>query len=85
MCVCILDINTILASLTRDHRKDVCVKHALKLLSVWMDCNYHRFFKLYMAAPKMAGYVIDWFADRERKSALKAMMKSYVLHCNYCI
>jgi len=72
-----LDINTIMASLTRDHRKDACVRHALKLLSVWLDANYHRFFKLYLTAPKMSGYVIDWFIDRERKSALKTIIKSY--------
>lgn len=80
---CIVDISAILASLNRDYRKDLCIKYSLKLLSVWLDANYHRFFKLYTEAPKMAGYVIDWFIDRERKSALKAMMKAYVYKLNW--
>ncbi|XP_029637355.2 leukocyte receptor cluster member 8 homolog isoform X1 [Octopus sinensis] len=73
-----LDLTTALATLKSNHRKDECVYHALNVRSAWALNNYHRFFKLYRCAPKMSGYLMDWFVDRVRISALKTIAKSYV-------
>ncbi|MBV95260.1 Leukocyte receptor cluster member 8, partial [Eschrichtius robustus] len=70
------DITTELAYLTRELKADPCVAHALALRAAWALGNYHRFFRLYSHAPCMSGYLVDKFADRERKAALKAMIKT---------
>ena len=72
-------MTTALASLTSDQKKDPCIKCAIKLFSAWSLNNYHSFFNLYKAAPKMTSYLIDWFVERERIDALKVMIKVYVL------
>ena len=72
-------MTTVIASLTPDVRQDGCIKHALAVRSAWALNNYHCFFKLYTNAPKMSGYLMDWFAEKSRKNALKAILKSYVL------
>ncbi|CAG5107446.1 Similar to LENG8: Leukocyte receptor cluster member 8 (Homo sapiens) [Cotesia congregata] len=71
------DLTTILAALTKDDKKDECIKHALKVRSAWWLGNFHVFFKLYKTAPRMAAFLMDWFIARERKNALKTMIKSY--------
>lgn len=72
------DITTELVYLTPELRQDGCVAHALALRAAWALGNYHRFFLLYKRAPRMAAYLIDKFVERERKLALRAILKTWV-------
>ncbi|XP_073458971.1 leukocyte receptor cluster member 8 isoform X1 [Aquarana catesbeiana] len=71
------DLTTEMAHLTKEMKEDPCVAHALSLRNAWALSNYHRFFRLYKAAPRMSGYLIDKFAERERKEAIKTMIKTF--------
>nr|CAG4639082.1 EOG090X0431 [Daphnia magna]SVE80041.1 EOG090X0431 [Daphnia magna]SVE81238.1 EOG090X0431 [Daphnia magna]SVE83002.1 EOG090X0431 [Daphnia magna] len=72
-----MDLNTTMASLTPTEKSDECVAHALEVRSSWALANFRRFFRLYNHAPRMSSHLISWFADRERKLALKTLIKAY--------
>jgi len=71
------DLTAALAALTKEEKEDECISHVIKLRQAWAEKNYVRFFSLYSSAPKMSGYLIDWFIDRERRVALTVIIKAY--------
>ncbi|XP_013190797.1 leukocyte receptor cluster member 8 homolog [Amyelois transitella] len=72
-----LDLTTIFQFLSKEDRENECIKHALQTRCAWATGNLHKFFLLYKTAPLMAGYLMDWFVERERKVYLKYIIKSY--------
>ncbi|KAJ2707307.1 hypothetical protein FB645_000818 [Coemansia sp. IMI 203386] len=71
------DIVAALAVMTPDEKRDAAVQHALLVRKAMAQGNYHAFFKLYINAPNMGGYLMDNFVDRERCIALQKMCKAF--------
>ncbi|KAJ2887438.1 hypothetical protein FB639_001318 [Coemansia asiatica] len=71
------DIVSALAAMTTDEKMDSAVQHALLVRKAIAQGNYHAFFKLYLNAPNMGGYLMDNFVDRERCIALQKMCKAF--------
>ncbi|GBP19806.1 Leukocyte receptor cluster member 8 homolog [Eumeta japonica] len=71
-----LDLTTIFQFLSKEEHKNECIHYALETRRAWATGNLHKFFMLYRTAPLMAGYLMDWFVDREREVYLKYIIKS---------
>ncbi|KAF8252987.1 hypothetical protein K440DRAFT_642997 [Wilcoxina mikolae CBS 423.85] len=71
------DMNEVLAILTPTDKQHPSIQHALEVRSVLAAGNYHKFFRLYLEAPSMGGYLMDSFVARERMAALACICKAY--------
>ncbi|KAI9305348.1 SAC3/GANP/Nin1/mts3/eIF-3 p25 family-domain-containing protein [Cunninghamella echinulata] len=71
------DINSLLGEIRKSDYQEGFVEHALNVRSAIATKNYHRFFKLYVDAPNMGGYLMDKFIERERIQALQILCKGY--------
>jgi hypothetical protein len=69
------DMNDMLAELTPADKSQPWIKHALDVRSALALGNYHKFFKLYLAAENMGSYLMDMFIERERLNALANICK----------
>jgi hypothetical protein len=69
------DMNDMLAELTLADKSHPWIKHALDVRSALALGNYHKFFKLYLAAENMGSYLMDMFIERERLNALANMSR----------
>lgn len=65
-------------------RQDPAIAHALAVREAVAMNNYHRFFKLYVDAPNMAGYLMDPMVPTMRLRALRTICKAYVLQLVSC-
>ncbi|KAF2264028.1 hypothetical protein CC78DRAFT_544408 [Lojkania enalia] len=72
------DMNDLLAELTPADKAQPAVRHALDVRSALALGNYHKFFRLYLAAPNMGMYLMDMFIERERLHALANISKAYM-------
>lgn len=72
-----LGMYNVLAMVTPKMRTDPAIVHALGVRQAVALNDYHCFFKLYIGAPNMAGYLMDVMVLAIRLKALRAMCKSY--------
>lgn len=71
------DLIGLLGELTEAQKLHPSVLHALTVRVVHTSSNYHRLFQLYQDAPNMSAYVMDLMIPRERRKALRTMIRAY--------
>ena len=71
------ELQMLMQSLSAEDRKDERVKFALDVRQAWSLCNYHSLFLLYgKASDDMSRKLMGWFISRERKQALRRILKA---------
>ena len=72
------ELQAVIKNLTEDQMKNELISFALQVRKFWSLGNYFALFKSYRQAPAMSALVMNWFLFRERKNALRKILKSYV-------
>lgn len=70
------DIDQVIKEIKQKHPSDANLKHLLEFKQAWLLNNYVKFFKLYKKSNFMNKCLIEQFIERERKQALKIIIKS---------
>lgn len=70
------DIDQVIKEIKQKYSLDTTLKHLLELKQAWYLNNYVKFFKLYKKSNFMCKCLIEQFIERERKQALKSIIKS---------
>lgn len=71
------DAMKLIAKLSKLEKGSSDVQFGIKVFNSWSTGNYYQFFKLYLEAPKMSGYLMDTFVQRERNSAMRRLVRAY--------
>ncbi|CAK5085056.1 unnamed protein product [Meloidogyne enterolobii] len=72
-----LDVAYLLDELVPAAISDECMGFSLMIWDAWSMGNYIKLLRLYAKAPKMSGYVMDMFIDRERTEFLISIIKAF--------
>ena len=67
-----------LKTLTEEEKQQEPILHALKTRNALVQCNYARFFKLYLSAPGKAPALIDVFIDKIRIQCLQKLVVGFI-------
>ena len=70
------DINEVTKEIKLLYPSNTYLKHLLEIKNAWHLNNYIKFFRLYLLSNHLTKCLIDLFIERERKNALKIIIKS---------
>jgi len=71
------DALKLIAKLNKKEKECPEVSHAVSVYNTWASGNYKKFFQLYSTAPKMGGYLMDCYIQRERVEVIKKLVRAY--------
>lgn len=71
------DLNQVIKEIKSKYSDNKYLQHLLELNNAWYLNNYVKFFRLYEVCNEMSKYLIELFIERERKLALKIIIKSF--------
>jgi len=70
------DLNQVILEVKVNYKGDAYLQHLLKFVQAWQMGNYAQLFRLYKISKQMTKSLIELFIERERKLALKVIIKA---------